>query len=122
MINYKNIILGHGDLRISSMRFNGNGAVAIKEQSKHNVWDRVDNPRTAEECIAQGDINIIITDVGGAEVLVSKLLEAMLYGQNKDDVAELVKSNEITKDGKSDFKKILSDFDKFYSYDSTCDR
>jgi len=116
MIKENNIILGHGDLRISSMRCNSKGVVAIKSQPKHELWERVDNPRTAEECIKEANFNIIIEGITGAEVLVSKLLEAMLYHQNKDAVAELVRNNENK--GYPEFNGILTDFLMHYSFQS----
>ena len=117
MIKDKEIILGHGDLRISSLRCNSKGVVSIKEQPKHDVWERVDNPKTAEECMDQANINFVIDNICGAEVLVSKILEAMLYHQNKDTVAELVKNNENK--GYPEFDGVLTDFLRYYSFNST---
>lgn len=116
MINGKEIILGNGDLRISSMRLNYKGSVAIKLQSKHEVWGRVENPITAEECFEEADTVITIDKLSGAEVLVSKILEAMLYHQGADDKAELVKKYELIKNGKSDFKSILESFIDNYDF------
>jgi len=117
MINGKNIVLGHGDLRISSMRCNNQGVVAIAEQPKHEVWERVDNPRTAQECCEQADTNIVIDNLSGAEVLVSKLLESMLYHQCNDDVANLVDTHELFNGGKSDFMEIIKAFVIHYDFD-----